>query len=601
MDEQVFKGDPDTPHSISFSGSGFLSYYQAGAVDALRDLAPRMLDTAHRFAGTSAGAVIAALVVCGIEMEEYLRVLNKGLAEVKKFFLGPLSPSCKMVQMMRRFLYDVLPEDSYKFATGRLHVSLTRVTDGENVVVSEYRSKEELIERYIDGGFTSMQPCAFWTDSITISTFSSQQDICPRDCPAIFHDFRMFNFSFQFSLENITRMTHALFPPDLVDPAGILLSWIDDAVSYLRRLNASYLDSPSRRVLFPRVEVYCQIEVALGHEPPPPSLQRPSAQRRSPEDASQTHVQGSPNEERRDSHSPAAPSGQTPESGCKGCVESPESPQVSTSKQPSAPPTGPSASCPTNLQTPNLEQGVKGDPHLDADDGSTNSLPPGLLPAADSHGSKAGSSVPVGSPESPGLLLRSPQGATAARATPGLPPLSPSPPPARPPVEDLGPEPPTATGSPGSRLMGSATPGTGKEAPHKPLAESPADSNTAKNMFKRKQKTNATRECFLRNPRSKKPSSKLQLFGEWADRTPKLEHERSKRPGSSRDQWCHPALQDVYSPKSGFPEGSPASSLAALPPFCSGWTERHQHTPLTVHPRGGTHFCFCPLQGKHTS
>lgn len=78
--------------------------------------------------------------------EEYLRVLNTGLAEVKKYFLGPLSPSCKMVQMMRQFLYDVLPEDSYKFATGKLHVSLTRVTDGENVVVSDYRSKEELIE-----------------------------------------------------------------------------------------------------------------------------------------------------------------------------------------------------------------------------------------------------------------------------------------------------------------------------------------------------------------------------------------------------------------------------------------------------------------------
>lgn len=73
-------------------------------------------------------------------------MLNMGLAEVKKFFLGPLSPSCKMVQMMRQFLYNVLPEDSYKYATGRLHVSLTRVTDGENVVVSEYTSKEELIE-----------------------------------------------------------------------------------------------------------------------------------------------------------------------------------------------------------------------------------------------------------------------------------------------------------------------------------------------------------------------------------------------------------------------------------------------------------------------
>ncbi|XP_025781846.1 patatin-like phospholipase domain-containing protein 1 [Puma concolor] len=143
-----------------------------------------------------------------------------------------------MVQMMRQFLYKVLPEDSYKAATGKLHVSLTRFTDGESVVVSEYTSKEELIEalycscfvpvycglipptyrgvRYIDGGFTGMQPCSFWTDSITISTFSGQQDICPRDCPAIFHDFRMFNCSFQFSLENIARMTHALFPPDLL-------------------------------------------------------------------------------------------------------------------------------------------------------------------------------------------------------------------------------------------------------------------------------------------------------------------------------------------------------------------------------------------------
>lgn len=84
MEEQVFKGDPDTPHSISFSGSGFLSFYQAGAVDAFRDLAPRMLETTHRFAGTSAGAVIAALVICGIEMGKafVLGALGKSLARV---------------------------------------------------------------------------------------------------------------------------------------------------------------------------------------------------------------------------------------------------------------------------------------------------------------------------------------------------------------------------------------------------------------------------------------------------------------------------------------------------------------------------------------
>ncbi|XP_070371107.1 omega-hydroxyceramide transacylase isoform X7 [Equus asinus] len=270
MEEQVFKGDPDTPHSISFSGSGFLSFYQAGAVDALRDLAPRMLETAHRFAGTSAGAVIAALAICGIEMDEYLRVLNVGVAEVKKSFLGPLSPSCKMVPMMRQFLYQVLPEDSYKATTGKLHVTLTRLTDGESVVVSEFTSKEELIEalycscfvpvycglipptyrgvRYIDGGFTGMQPCSFWTDSITISTFSGQQDICPRDCPAIFQDFRMFNCSFQFSLENITRMTHALFPPDLVILHDYYYRGYEDVVLYLRRLTLPASSNPDSTV-----------------------------------------------------------------------------------------------------------------------------------------------------------------------------------------------------------------------------------------------------------------------------------------------------------------------------------------------------------------
>lgn len=83
-----------------------------------------------------------------------------GVAEVKKSFLGPLSPSCKMVQMMRQFLYRVLPEDSYKVTTGKLHVALTRFTDGESVVVSEYTSKEELIEAR--GRDLGMRGGAWW-------------------------------------------------------------------------------------------------------------------------------------------------------------------------------------------------------------------------------------------------------------------------------------------------------------------------------------------------------------------------------------------------------------------------------------------------------
>ncbi|XP_072689369.1 omega-hydroxyceramide transacylase isoform X1 [Canis lupus baileyi] len=522
MEEQVFKGDPDTPHSISFSGSGFLSFYQAGAVDALRDLAPRMLETAHRFAGTSAGAVVAALVICGIEMDEYLRVLNVGVAEVKKSFLGPLSPSCKMVQLMRQFLYRVLPEDSYKVATGKLHVSLTRLTDGESVVVSEYTSKEELIEalycscfvpvycglipptyrgvRYIDGGFTGMQPCSFWTDSITISTFSGQQDICPRDCPAIFHDFRMFNCSFQFSLENIARMTHALFPPDLLILHNYYYRGYEDAVSYLRRLNAAYINSPSKRVMFPRVEVYCNIELALGnecHECSQSSLQTQQ------QESIQLHTQRAPEGEGKGSHGslPSSPV-QTPGATCEWPVESPVSPPVPSLEQS---PATPLASSPS---------------HSAAD------LPPASLPAvplplsstlelsrvSPQQQVQTTGSPPRSPPSQSSLSHRPPLGPSSVGASQTLPQRSSSASPAQPPVEELGPEQSQAPLA-SSKPEGTTSLVNVKEATSKPhaMGNPTEDSSWMSKVFKKnKQKTSSTRKGFPRHPRSKKTGGKVQ-------------------------------------------------------------------------------------------
>ncbi|XP_043763236.1 omega-hydroxyceramide transacylase [Cervus elaphus] len=516
MEEQVFKGDPDTPHSISFSGSGFLSFYQAGAVDALRDLAPRMLETAHRFAGTSAGAVVAALVICGIEMDEYLRVLNVGVAEVKKSFLGPLSPSCKMVQMMRQFLYRVLPEDSYKVTTGKLHVALTRFTDGESVVVSEYTSKEELIEalycscfvpvycglipptyrgvRYIDGGFTGMQPCSFWTDSITISTFSGQQDICPRDCPAIFHDFRLFNCSFQFSLENIARMTHALFPPDLMILHDYYYRGYEDAVLYLRRLNAAYLNSPSKRVIFPRVEVYCQIELALGNECPErcqPSLQRESAR---PEEPRQLHTQWAPKGDGKGSCSPPlSPPLQAPESTGDWPVESPvSSPALPAASSPSRSPADlPPASLPAVHLLP--------------------SSTPGLSPVSPSQQIQPTGSPPQSPPPQASASPRPCLGPSTVRAPP-TPPRSSSASPAQPPAEALGPEQPQAPFA-SSNSKSTVPLANVKESTSKPHAvESPAEeSNWVSKVFKKnKQKASGPRKGSLRHPRTKTTGCKAQ-------------------------------------------------------------------------------------------
>lgn len=39
-----------------------------------------------------------------------------------------------------------MPENGHEVAAGRLGISLTRVSDGENVILSDFNSKEELIQ-----------------------------------------------------------------------------------------------------------------------------------------------------------------------------------------------------------------------------------------------------------------------------------------------------------------------------------------------------------------------------------------------------------------------------------------------------------------------
>uniref|UniRef100_A0A669QUT6 Patatin like phospholipase domain containing 1 n=1 Tax=Phasianus colchicus TaxID=9054 RepID=A0A669QUT6_PHACC len=168
------------------------------------------------------------------------KVFYANAREVRKTLLGPLSPKCSLLANIRDVLQCRLPEDSYQMASGRLHISLTRVVDGQNVMVSEFSSKEELIQvkgsslavhrktsthplerrhgsiddRYVDGGFTGLQPVSSLEEAvITVSPFTGELDICPRDCPAIFYCFQIFNGSIQISVENLCRISYALFPP----------------------------------------------------------------------------------------------------------------------------------------------------------------------------------------------------------------------------------------------------------------------------------------------------------------------------------------------------------------------------------------------------
>uniref|UniRef100_A0A672UWM1 PNPLA domain-containing protein n=1 Tax=Strigops habroptila TaxID=2489341 RepID=A0A672UWM1_STRHB len=167
------------------------------------------------------------------DLKEFFFAMAK---EARETILGPLSPKCSLLANIKAVLQRMLPENSYQLASGRLHISLTRVVDGQNVMASEFSSKEELIQallcscflpiycgfippsyrgvRYVDGGFTGLQPVSSLEEPvITVSPFTGELDICPRDCPAIFFCFQIFNGSIQISIENLCRISYALFPP----------------------------------------------------------------------------------------------------------------------------------------------------------------------------------------------------------------------------------------------------------------------------------------------------------------------------------------------------------------------------------------------------
>lgn len=60
--------------------------------------------------------------------------------------LGPLSPSFALVKNLREALDNFLPDNAHEIASGRLHISLTRVSDKQNVLISQFSDKNDLMD-----------------------------------------------------------------------------------------------------------------------------------------------------------------------------------------------------------------------------------------------------------------------------------------------------------------------------------------------------------------------------------------------------------------------------------------------------------------------
>ncbi|XP_070542776.1 patatin-like phospholipase domain-containing protein 4 [Ptychodera flava] len=244
--------------NLSLSGCGFLGIYHVGVASCFVEHAPELVKNC-KVAGASAGALAGCLLVCDdIDLRECTEDVLEIVIRARSHALGPLHPSFNVTKILRDGFRKVLPKDAHKSASGRLFVSLTRLSDCSNVIVSEFETREDLIQvllcsafvplysglippsykgvRYVDGGLSNNSPCCSDADStITVSPFSGESDICPpTDDTSNYLHMNLANTSIQLTPSNLYRLSRALFPPEPEIMTRMCRRGFQDALQFLK-------------------------------------------------------------------------------------------------------------------------------------------------------------------------------------------------------------------------------------------------------------------------------------------------------------------------------------------------------------------------------
>ncbi|XP_020838481.1 1-acylglycerol-3-phosphate O-acyltransferase PNPLA3 isoform X2 [Phascolarctos cinereus] len=173
----------------------------------------------------------------------------------RKRNIGVLHPSFNLFTHIRDGLNEILPSNAHKLVSGKVVISLTRVSDGKNVLVSDFDSKEEIIDalvcscfipfycglipptfrgvRYVDGGVSNNVPLIDASTTITISPFYGEHDICPKVKSTNFLHVNLTNMSFRLCSGNFYLAARALFPPEQKVLGEICLRGYLDALRFL--------------------------------------------------------------------------------------------------------------------------------------------------------------------------------------------------------------------------------------------------------------------------------------------------------------------------------------------------------------------------------
>ena len=161
----------------SFAGGAILSFFNVGIARwMIRNLDRTQIQKVH---GVSGGALCAAWLLSSKDSRSFGYVTEQYLSEWKakiRRLGGPLALR-RSLSYHRSLLVRYLPEDAHISCSGRLSIALTNVRTRKQEYVSQFRTRQELIdyliasmtipfvnavlpskvngERYVDGGFIS--------------------------------------------------------------------------------------------------------------------------------------------------------------------------------------------------------------------------------------------------------------------------------------------------------------------------------------------------------------------------------------------------------------------------------------------------------------
>ena len=242
--------------NLSFSGCGFLGIYHVGVASCIKQYAPSLFQ--NKIMGASAGALVGCVLMCGCCLGQCTSYTLRLASKARQRALGPLHPEFDLIRHLRQGLEEILPIDAHIRCTGRLFVSVTRVSDGENVLLSNFPTREHLIQAlmcstfiplysgmtpptfdgvaYVDGAFSNNLPKFTQGATITVCPFAGESDICPRDqhaAQSMLTSIVPVGTPFLLTDVNVNRLSQVLFPPHPVDLAKICQDGFRDALRFL--------------------------------------------------------------------------------------------------------------------------------------------------------------------------------------------------------------------------------------------------------------------------------------------------------------------------------------------------------------------------------